>query len=169
MCIDNLTEIWKDSPIYPDRYEVSNLGRVRSKSLNKIMKQHPHKDGYYQITLSKNKVKQTVLVHRLVASLFCEGEEKSKEVNHKDCDKTNNSSKNLEWVTRSDNLKHAYKNKLIEKRGSRNGRSILKEDDVKSIKDLYNKGKTVTDLSKIYDISDSTISAIINGKTWRHI
>lgn len=169
MCRGDTTEIWKDSPIYPDRYEVSNLGRVRNKSLNKIMKQQFHKDGYYQITLSKNKVKQTVLVHRLVASLFCEGEEGSKEVNHKDCDKTNNSSRNLEWVTRSDNLKHAYKNKLMEKIGSRNGRSLLKEDDVKSIKDLYIKGNTVTELSKIYKISDSTISAIINGKTWRHV
>ena len=48
------------------------------------------------------------LVHRLVADSFYDGNHENFEVNHIDGDKTNNFVGNLEWCTRSENLKHAY-------------------------------------------------------------
>lgn len=55
--------------------------------------------------------------HRVVARCFCYNDDpKHKtDVNHKDGNKTNNSADNLEWVTRSENVKHAYDNCLEKK------------------------------------------------------
>lgn len=52
----------------------------------------------------------TQLVHRLICATFhrCPGKMEDYQVNHKDGDKTNNDADNLEWVTPSENILHAY-------------------------------------------------------------
>ena len=55
-----------------------------------------------------------VLVHRIVASAFHREQwAADKEVNHKDGDKGNNHPSNLEWVTRHENMQHAYRMGLV--------------------------------------------------------
>ena len=116
-------EIWEDVIGYEGLYQVSNYGNVKS-----LQRVHPHnkkyligghllkrrfkKDGYFWYILTKNDKPKGFLEHRLVAYHFCENENNYKEVNHIDCDKTNNFYKNLEWCTRSHNVKHAYTNGL---------------------------------------------------------
>ena len=53
------------------------------------------------------------LLHRIIAECFCEKRNTANEVNHIDGIKTNNHYSNLEWVTREENLKHAYENGLM--------------------------------------------------------
>ena len=60
-------------------------------------------------------VKKRFFIHRLVAQHFCEGYQKDLVVNHKDGNKLNNCANNLEWVTRSENDLHAFKNNLRQK------------------------------------------------------
>ena len=120
-----MEEIWKDVPGYEGFYEVSNTGKV--KSLNHIrkngfgkylmkgreLKQNFGNSGYLQVCLSKLGKTKIIMVHRLVAKTFVE--KKSDDciaVNHKDGNKANNYASNLEWVTYSENQKHAYKNGL---------------------------------------------------------
>lgn len=113
-------EIWKDIQGYENSYEVSNLGRVRSKSRKrpfgrgfkvyegKILKQATDKDGYKKISLSKEGKKKRFMIHRLVANEFIENPNDLPVINHKDGIKDNNNVINLEWVTYSENTQHAF-------------------------------------------------------------
>jgi hypothetical protein len=62
--------------------------------------------GYFQVMLPGRK---KMAVHRLVAAAFCDGYFDGAVVNHKDGNKQNNSSENLEWVTQSENNLHAFR------------------------------------------------------------
>ena len=46
-------------------------------------------------------------IHRLVAGAFIPNPDGLEEVNHKDCDRTNNRADNLEWVSRVGNIAHS--------------------------------------------------------------
>lgn len=108
-----MEEIWKDVDGYDGLYQVSNLGRVRN-SAGLIMAQKPSKrDGYVRLLLCKNGKYKAEYVHILVAKHFVVKEGANElEVNHIDCNKSNNIFTNLEWVTKSQNTKHAIANGL---------------------------------------------------------
>ena len=114
-------EVWKDIAGYEGKYQVSNLGRVRSlqyhntKGIVRIGYLKPATDGcgYLRCTLSKNNKLTTFKVHRLVASAFIDNPNNLPQVNHKDGDKQNNNVDNLEWCNNSQNQLHAYANGLI--------------------------------------------------------
>lgn len=64
------------------------------------------------MSLYKDGKRRTWKVHRLVALAFLRRRKGKDEVNHIDGDNTNNALKNLEWVTRAENQRHAWKNGL---------------------------------------------------------
>lgn len=70
------------------------------------------KRGYEKVMLYKNKKGYCKQVHRLVAENFIPNPNNLPQVNHKDGNKLNNKVDNLEWVSCSDNIKHAYDTKL---------------------------------------------------------
>lgn len=109
----NMEEIWKDIPEWKDLYEVSNLGNIRSKRTGKLRVLGTNNCGYKTIRLYDSDRIQKFFVHRLVAMMFLEEDDYTKQVNHIDCDKTNNRVDNLEWVTQSENEIHAIKNGLV--------------------------------------------------------
>lgn len=107
--MEEIKEEWKPVEGFQGLYEISNLGRVKSFVVNtqgRILKQHVSKHGYLVIRLT-NTSRKSFFVHRLVATAFCEKYTKELEVNHKDGNKLNNIFTNLEWTTRSYNVKHA--------------------------------------------------------------
>ena len=98
---------------YDDRYEIYENGDIWTNGnryngyKKKIMKTKVSKrTGYEQIILSKDGSQKTFLVHRLVAQTFIPNPDNKPEVNHKDGNKLNNSSINLEWSTSSENIIH---------------------------------------------------------------
>lgn len=64
--------------------------------------------------ISEDGIKRHVFQHRILATLFvdCPGNPDDYIVNHKDGDGGNNVINNLEWVTYSENMIHAYANGL---------------------------------------------------------
>ena len=122
-------EEWKDIKGYEGRYQVSNLGRVKSLNYNrtnreKILSLNKHnKNGYYSVQLSKSNVCKRFLVHRLVAESFIDNPNNYKEVNHKDENKSNNCVSNLEWCDRKYNVNYGTtKERMIETQ-KRNGKN----------------------------------------------
>lgn len=101
-----MIEIWKPY-LLDQKYLISNLGRIKSLRINKIMKQQTDRYGYKYISLKGN-VNKKKKVHRLVAETFIDNFENKEQVNHKDGNKNNNCVENLEWVTCRENLKHLY-------------------------------------------------------------
>lgn len=115
-------ETWKNINGFEGLYEISTKGRIKSlgngkstnpnQCLEKIIKTGLSRNGYIKCKLHKDGKRYYYNVHRLVALNFIQNIDNKKEVNHKDGNKKNNSVENLEWVTSSENQKHAFKNGL---------------------------------------------------------
>jgi hypothetical protein len=111
--------IWKDIVGFENLYKVSTTGKIKSlgkgKSTNtknkevRILKTTLSKTGYEKAKLFKDGKRYYFTVHRLVANTFLTYKDGKNEVNHKDGNKSNNNLNNLEWVSPSENQKHAYK------------------------------------------------------------
>lgn len=170
-------EIWRDIPGYEKRYQVSNLGRVKSlqrivkyfifngyKDIqinkfvkNKILRQRMDHEGYILANLStKSKIKR-YKTHRLVMLVF-----KGKsilQVNHKNGIKEDNRLENLEYVTQEENMRHAFKN------GLRNAKwsyvSVLQYDKQGN---FIKKYESITKASKETKVNLSDISLCVNNK-----
>lgn len=111
-CKDNIKpiegEIWKEIDNTNGLYYVSNMGRIKSyKGYNAIiLKPTKTKSGYYRLDIVQSEERVSKLVHRLVAQYFLELPSNIEmELHHKDCDKGNNKSENLEWLTRAEHRK----------------------------------------------------------------
>jgi len=91
-------------------YSITEDGRVWSHKRNKFLSTRVEKNtGYTQITFNLSTDKRvTRNIHRLLAIAYIDNPENKSDVNHIDGNKLNNKLSNLEWVTRSENLKHAY-------------------------------------------------------------
>lgn len=132
-----MVEIWRDVIGWEEFYQVSNLGRIKAKErvmyydrnlgrgiekktvYEKIRKPKLNKHiGYLMVGLNGKGKSVNVTVHSMVARAFIEnykseGRGKGKSVNHKDGNKLNNCSENLEVISVKDNIRHAFKNNLV--------------------------------------------------------
>lgn len=100
-------EIWKTIDAFPN-YSVSNEGRVRKDTTGKILVATPDSRGYPALSLKDETGWHTKPVHRLVAKAFIDNPYEKRSVNHIDGNKSNNHISNLEWITDSENMLHAY-------------------------------------------------------------
>ena len=113
-----MEEIWKDIKGYEGKYQVSNLGRVKSLNyrrmgFEKILSPGLDGRGYKMAPLTICGKTKLLKIHRLVAETFIPNHNNYPCVNHIDGDKTNNNVDNLEWCTQKYNVQHAYVSNLI--------------------------------------------------------
>jgi predicted XRE-type DNA-binding protein len=175
-------EIWKKIDGY-DYYFVSNTGIVKSidrikkkkNGVNQIvkgtiMKTKLSKGGYIRVPLvDENGYQRFHLVHRLVLISFIGVNEQKKQVNHINGDKSDNSLINLEWVTCSENQKHAHKIGLKSQKGENHTQARLKESDVLEIREMIQKGFKQRDIAEKFRIKRAYVSHIKTRKAWSHI
>lgn len=181
-----MEEIWKDIEGYEGLYQVSNLGRVRSVDRiitssypygtktsflkGKIRKLSLDGQGQYlQVNLNKENKQKQFLVHRLVAQAFVSNPKYKETVNHINGIKTDNIADNLEWATRSENEKHAYRmglasNWLKGKHGKDNYQSKVTLQIDKSTKKVLNEFYSTGEASKATNINRSDIVNCCNKK-----
>lgn len=143
-------------------YEVNENGEVfscKSKDRTcKKMKPYIDKNGYEVFRLtSDDKKRKAYKCHRIVANTFIENTKLLPQVNHIDGNKRNNTVENLEWVTNSQNIKHAWDIGLI--KGSPYGiivRDTIK-DEIVSYFNGYEKIAQLTGFKKtmLYDVVSS--------------
>ena len=161
-------EEWRPAPGFEGWYEVSDLGRVRriaaapGTRVGRVRKPVLSRGGYLRLLL-KNPGIRSVSVHQLVALAFLEPCPPGHEVNHKDCDKTNNRAVNLEWVTRSQNTIH----------GLQNGRGLgkrvkLTPEQAREIRTLRGQ-QPKTEVAQRFGVCLASIANIWAGRTWGYL
>jgi len=169
-----------------DKYLVSSLGRVRRivarRAGKPTLSPRVGIGGYCYVYLS-GKTRRNLRLHRLVLLSFHLPPTPRHQVNHKDGIKTNNRLSNLEWVTGSENIKHAFAlglkgtgpahkwyGKPDHVRGENNGNSKLTKNEVIMIRERYRLGGISTRrLALEYKVSRTTIKDILRRKTWFYV
>lgn len=153
-------------------YWVSKCGRVfstRSGTTPKELKTHRSTRGYPRISIRKEgvKVADRFYIHYLVLRVFEGPRPEGCVVRHLNHDKTDNRIENLEWGTPQDN---ADDNGLNQKmHGSDHTHTCLTEQDVVRLRERHANGDSYSTLLEDYPIAKSTLSYIINRKTWQHV
>lgn len=115
--VNMIQEFYKPIPIddLQNKYKISDKGNVINIRTNKKLTFNL-KGGYHYVSLKKDKDPRDkkYRLHILVAKAFIpNGDIKKTFVNHKNGNKLDNYAENLEWITPSENVKHAYNNGLI--------------------------------------------------------
>ena len=161
-------EIWKTIVGF-ENYSISNKGQVRNDLTRRILSTFPV-GGYLMVNLMANGSKKLVYVHRLVGQAFVDNPNDYKEINHINGKKDDNLPDNLEWCTRSENIKHAYATSLMKPlKGESSGMSKLTDAEVLLIRELRSAGIILQELSDRFGVTKSVISNISRYKTWTHV
>lgn len=177
-----MIEEWRDIEGFGGFYQVSNMGRVRSRG-NGYAGRKPDKwylrslsanhDGYLKVYLNAGGKTATRGVHTLVAKAFIPNPDNFNTVNHKDGDKTNNNVDNLEWADRSQQMIHAYKLGLKKaKRGSSNYAAKLTDENVRYIRGHYvrnSKEFGTVALGRKFGVSSRVIGLITRGLSYTDV
>lgn len=164
-----MTEEWRPVVGFEAHYEVSNFGAVRRTApakrtfAGRVLKPRFNPDGYTGVVLCADRRRTTVAVHRLVAAAFI-GHPNGMEVNHKDGCKHNNALDNLEYVTRSENQRHAYKTGLhVALKGETNPYAKLTNAQVLEIR---SSSRPLRVFAERFGVSISAVHLARAGKSW---
>lgn len=145
-------------------------GKVINTKTGHESKIHPVDENhrYCRVKFSINGKSRTIGYHRLKMMVFYPTANMEKlQVNHIDGDRNNNDFSNLEWVTPSENVLHAFRTGLKSaKKGENNPKSVLTEGEVRKICEELEKGVSTTKIAKDFGMSSSLIQAIRSKEEW---
>ena len=164
-------EEWKE---FFNGYMISSLGRVANKRTNRILASNPDGNGYYTVCISISKgIRKTFKIHRLVALNFIPNPDNLPEVNHIKGDLSDNKASSLEWITRSDNMKHAVATGLLPVLiGEKAPNSKITELTARKICKYLEEGVSRSKIESLLfneNVTKSIISKIARKITWSSI
>ena len=165
------TEIWKSHPEYTG-IEISTLGRVRTLDKmawngrgtylvkGRVLKPRNNGNGYLRVNIKVAGKLTTKYMHRLVAETFISNPYDLPEVNHLDCNRTNNNVENLEFCTHSYNMK--YKNKFGISTTESQGHPLFAINlTTLKVSHFRSQGEA----GRVLGLEQGSVSSVIRGKT----
>ena len=169
-----MQEIFKDIEGFEGLYQISNLGRVKSLRFNKEILLKDGKTGrelgYRSVVLTKNKIKKTYYVHRLVAQAFIPNPENKSDANHKNGIKSDNIIANLEWCTCSENSLHSFRKEgrkatggWITEEGRKRDKKAVSQHDLNG--NLLHVYESMGEAFRRTGIKTGNISSVCKGTT----
>lgn len=166
--------MWKDIVGYEGIYQISDTGRIKrilasqGAQQGKILSLSLDGGGYLCINLYKNKKKTRHRIHRLVLQTFIGIQPSPKhETRHLDGCRINNKYTNLTWGTRRENMEDAVKHGTATI-GTKNAGAKFTKGDIKKIRHLLFTGMSSTAIAKQFNVSQSIISDIKTGKSYKN-
>lgn len=163
---DESKEIWKDIPGYEGMYKASNMGRIASIRFNdfKIMSLVRSTVGYLQVGFRVNNIVKRKSVHLLIAETFLEKCKDCTEVDHMNNIKSDNRIENLQWITRSQNIKNNYlRNPDLTEKVKSKGKKVELFDKEGNSLGIFDK---LRDAAAFLGVSHGNLSSLLSGK-WR--
>ena len=143
-------------------YIVSNSGLVKNEKTSRVLKPYSHNGSYKMVNIA-GKMRT---VHSLVAECFIGDRPYKYTVNHKDGNKLNNNIDNLEYLSYSENVKHAYDNGLASTKNLSLSKRKLSTNQVEEIRLRYKPRCMMNGtraLGREFGVSQMTISQIVRG------
>ena len=159
------------------QYIVSSIGEVYSMHYNhkrntvRKLKQRTKKDGYKEVAILVNGKMKRFMVHRLVALAFIPNPRKeADQVNHINGVKSDNYVENLEWVTGSENIKHAFDHGLCHGTpGEERGLSKFTNAQIEEACSLLEQNLPYKIISERTGVSRGILYCILKGRAWKSI
>lgn len=158
-------ETWVPVPGFND-YEVSQGGVIRRAvkgrwPAGKVLRPGSQTNGYQVVMLWRDRRQHARRVHSVVAEAFLGPRPEGHDVNHRDCDRTNNAASNLEYLTRAENCRHSA---LADRLGNK-----LENADIKEIRQLVASGRTQESVGRMFGVTQAIVSKIARRQLWKHV
>ena len=141
-----------------EKYEVSNLGKVRNIKSGRILKPFPNRGGYLRHRLYGYDKKKNLPLHRIIATAFIDNPDEKPCVNHIDENKLNNDLSNLEWCTVRENIIHGTRTKRVAEKHFKKVIQLDLNDNV------LNEFESMGQAERETGVPRSNISRCCNGK-----
>lgn len=188
-----MIERWAPVPGYPG-YEVSDLGAVRSYRISgpgdrlrrepRVMHPSAAHAGHLRVPLHRAGVKELRFVHHLVLEAFVGPRPQGKECCHNNGNPSDNRLENLRWDTSKANAADRERHGTVacgERSGARlhperlaRGRALwsakLSDGAAMLMRYLHAiHGVSKADLSRWFDVTDTTAGLVVSGRAWTHV
>lgn len=161
--MNNPNEEWRPAVGIEDRYDISNLGRLRRRSTGRIRRPSLDGDGRYYHKIVIGGVCRHFATHVLVARTFIGPPPRGHEVDHKDGNRQHNDASNLEYVTRQENMRRAAALGLMAS-GANNASTKYDDETVAAIRSSYvPRTFGYRAVAEKFGIPITTAQGIING------
>ena len=154
-----------------NNYSVSKNGDIRNDITGELKNPVKNTDGYYRTDLYADGKRTTKRIHRIVGEAFISNPSNKSQINHKDGNKLNNRIDNLEWVTPSENMIHAFNTGLAKPSksmlGKANPNAGRKGKSIRIVEtgEVFN---SITECEKAINGSNKHICDCLSGRQQTH-